>query len=107
MGAPKERSETCTMSGRPAGGSSSTAAVRSSGMIVMTVLRGMSVVVRGSCKVTSVDDPATAEFFPRPLSRQGVRMLFAQDPATLVQDIGVAGLRFRGPRSEEHTSELQ
>ena len=24
-------------------------------------------------------------------------MLFAQDPATLVQDIGVAGLRFRGP----------
>jgi len=44
----------------------------------------MSVVVRGSGKVTSVDDPATAEFFPRPVSRQGVRMLFAQDPATLV-----------------------
>ena len=44
-----------------------------------------------------MDYPATAEFFPRFLGRQGVRVLLAQDPAALVQDIGVAGLRFRGP----------
>jgi hypothetical protein len=53
--------------------------------------------VRDSGEVASVDDPATVEFFPCPLGRQGVWMLFAQDPATLVQDIGVAGLRFRSP----------
>ena len=39
-GGPRERSETCTMSGRSAGVSSSTAAVRSLAGIVMSVLRG-------------------------------------------------------------------
>lgn len=53
--------------------------------------------VRDSGEVASVNDPAAVEFFPCPLGRQGVWMLFAQDAPTLVQDIGVAGLRFRSP----------
>ena len=42
-----------------------------------------------------VDDPAAAEFFQGPLCRQGLRMIFTQDPAVLDPGARVAGLRFR------------
>lgn len=44
--------------------------------------------VRDSGEVASVDDPATVEFFPCPLGRQGVWMLFAQDPALPLAFLG-------------------